>query len=84
MKKIVRVTQDVEVEIDEAKFSPEFMKEFRESFYKFNTLDEHLEHLAQLEARGVIRGDNFIEGYGDPKGMGISMHVELCETEVIE
>jgi hypothetical protein len=84
MKKIVLVTQEVEVEIDETKFSPQFMKEFRESFFQFHTLDKHIEHLAQLEARGVIYNDSFIEGYGNPSDMGISMSIESCETEIIE
>jgi len=83
MKKTVLVTQEVEVEIDESKFSPEFMKEFRESFYPFQTMDQHIEHLAQMEARGVIHNDNFIEGYGKPSDMGISIHIDSCETEII-
>ena len=83
MKRTVIVTQEVEVEVDETKFSPEFMTEFRESFYPFQTIDKHIEHLAQMEARGVIHGDSFIEGYGNPRDMGISIRIESCETEIV-
>lgn len=88
MKKHVTVSQQVEVEIDETKFTPEFLAEFRSSFYQFDTVDEHVGHLAQLYARGLIAdfGDPFIEGYGHQSEMGI----RLCEvrhsleTEIVE
>lgn len=82
MKKTVQVTQFVEVEVDETKFTPEFMEMFQNVFFKFETIDEHLEHLAQLEARGVIRGD-FIEGYGHQKDMGIRIRITDMETELV-
>lgn len=65
MKKAVEVTFVVEVEYDESKFTPEFMAEFRKDFYNFQTVDRHIEHIASLEARGLIGGDRFVEGYGD-------------------
>ena len=80
MKRIVEVMQSVEVEIDESKFTPEFMAEFRESFYQFRTIERHIEHLAQLEARGLSR--DFIEGYGPAEDFGIKMRVIDCESEI--
>lgn len=70
--KKVQVTQVVEVTVDETKFDPAFMQEFRESFYKFTTLDDHVEHLGQMYARGLYGNGDFIEGYGPAKDMGIS------------
>ena len=63
--KKVLVSQVVTVTVDETKFTPEFYAEFRASMYPFDSLDEHIEHLAQLHARGIADGPNdFIEGYG--------------------
>ena len=85
MKKLVAVTQYVSVEIDETKFDNRFLEEFRESFYEFD-LDDHFKHLAQLEASGLTGCgiDNFIEGYGPAKDMGIDMSVEDIEVELVE
>jgi hypothetical protein len=72
MKRWVDVEFSVEVEVDESKFTPEFMAEFRESFYPFTTIEEHIEHLAQLYVRGIAQPYNdFIEGYGMSDDFGI-------------
>lgn len=63
------LTFEVEVELDEAKFDEAFLAEFRESFYPFFDVERHVEHIAQLEARGLL--DDFTEGYGPIKDMGI-------------
>jgi hypothetical protein len=82
MKRTAIVTQYVEVEIDEAKFTPEFMEEFRKSFYNFRTIEEYIEHLAQMVARGVYSEHaEFIEGYGPPDEMGIKVKILDNETE---
>lgn len=81
MKRTVRVIQEVEVENDETKFTPQFMQEFRESFFDFGTIEQHIEHLAQLEARSIY--GEFIEGYGKRSDMGISMKVKDFETELV-
>lgn len=47
-------------------------EEFRQSFYPFFTLEDHLGHLAQLFTRGIVDNGEFIEGYGPAKEMGIS------------
>ena len=86
MKKTIFVTieKQIEVEIDKSKFDETFMQEFRDSFYKFNTINEHIEHLAQLAARGYANRwsphelGEFIEGYGHVKEMGIKLE-ELSE-----
>ena len=51
--KKVHVTSVVNVTIDESKFDAAFMQEFRESFYNLTTLDDHIEHLGQMYARGL-------------------------------
>ena len=85
MKRSVGVSQLVEVEIDEAKFTPEFMAEFRASFFDFHTIEQHIEHLAQLHARGIAENwSDFIEGYGDPKDFGISFSGTTQETQIVD
>jgi hypothetical protein len=82
----VEVRQIVTVDLDENKFDEAFMQEFRESFYNFDKLSEHAEHIAQMEARGLIDatfGDGFIEGYGPASEMGIKARVGDIETEVL-
>lgn len=83
----VLVTQEVEVTLDAAKFDEAFMEEFRESFFPFDELQEHAQHIAQLQARGMIdatpRVGFFIEGYGESKEMGIVAEVIETEIEVL-
>jgi hypothetical protein len=76
VKREIDVTQTVTVELDESRFTPEFMEEFRRYFYEFDTIDEHFDHLAQLAARGVIETPCFIEGYGKSENMGIVVRVD--------
>ncbi len=74
VKRIVEITSTVrvEVEVDEAKFTPEFIAEFESYMFSAPTLNDHVENLASLYARGVVdRLDTFIEGYGAPGDMGI-------------
>lgn len=83
--KTVAVTQYVEVTIDETKFDEAFMEEFRDSFYKtFDTTDKHIEHLAQLHARGIVDNLDFIEGYGPAKDMGIKFDIDDTEIEIVD
>jgi hypothetical protein len=63
----VDITQRLYVEIDETKFTPEWLADFRKTFYNFQSVQDHVEHLARLEAAGIIHTqdrDCFIEGYG--------------------
>jgi hypothetical protein len=78
MKRTVEVRFVVDVEMDDSKFTPEFMEEFRKTFFDFETLDEHACHLAQLAAREVL-DENFTEGYGPLKGMGIKTQVMMAD-----
>jgi hypothetical protein len=82
VSKQIAVTQIVEVSVDESKFTPDFLAEFREHFYQFQSIDEHLKHLAQLHARGLCDDDSFIEGYGPAIDFGIKVKVFHGETEI--
>jgi len=86
MKRQIEVTQIIEVEVDESKFDEQFLREFRESFYSFDTLDEHIEHLGQLYARGIFSGlgNPFIEGYGPADEMGIKFREIDQEQRVLD
>jgi len=87
MKRTVEFTVNIDVEIDEAKFTDEFMKEFSESFYKFKKLEYHIEHLAYQELAGLVTGhaNQFIEGYGPIDRMGIKISdLECIYTHVQE
>lgn len=82
MKRIVTVTQSVEVEIDENKFTESFLEEYRQLFSDLD-IEGHIENLAQLHARGLADSyTNCIEGYGSPGDMGISMSVLWQEEEI--
>lgn len=80
--KTVLVTLRIDVTVDESKFTPEFMQEFREGFFDANTIDEHREHLAQMHARGICDDDGFIEGYGPAQDMGIKFNHIETDTEI--
>lgn len=81
MKKQVAVILVVEVDVDETKFTDAWMTEWRQSFYPFRTVDRHIEHIAQLEARSSLNED-FTEGYGPLSEMGIKAKV-IDQTEDI-
>ena len=84
----IEVRQTVRVKLDPARFTPEFMTEFRANFFPLYGLEDHAEHLAQLVARGVAElspylPKEFVEGYGPIGEMGISAEVTGCEEEVL-
>jgi hypothetical protein len=81
-KRTIRVTQWIEVSYDDDKFTEEFMKEFQEVFYPFDSVDEHIKHIAQMFARGVISNHGFVEGYGDIRNFGVKCTVE--DYEIIQ
>lgn len=84
MKKTVRVTQTIEVTIDEDKFDEEFLQEFRESFYPFHDVNDHIQHLAQLYARGIAYDSPtcFIKGYRQESDMGIKFDTIEIDIEI--
>ncbi len=69
MRYRAKVVFNVEIELDESKFDEAFMSEFRKHYYDFDEFKDHVEHLAQLEARDLLVG--FVEGYGPIESMGI-------------
>ncbi len=79
----VEVLTTVEVTIDDQKLDQEFMDDFSRYFYELDTLEEHACYLAQLEAREMIGWDDFVEGYGDLKELGIELKVIDRTEEVI-
>lgn len=81
MKKTVRVEQWVEIEVDELKFTDSFMAEFRHYLYPFSTIEDHIKHLAQLKARGML-SDSFVEGYGPPSGFGLQAEIVGQEEDI--
>lgn len=84
--RLVQVTMTVEVTVDETKFDETFMTEFRKYMYpNFTTLDRHMEHLAQMHARGLYTDEDFIEGYGQAKDMGIGLdRLIVVEMDVLK
>lgn len=80
----VLVEQTISVSVDETKFTPQFMEEFRASMYPFHSVQDHIEHLAQLYARGVVHElTKFIEGYGPPSDFGIRFEYIDGSEEVL-
>lgn len=80
MQRTVECTIRVRVQVDETKFTEAFMAEFREHFFPFQTIEEHIEHLGQLAARGELNL-NFIEGYGPSALMGIRVSDPFDDIE---
>lgn len=82
----VEVTQTVIVTLDETKFDDAFMADFQASFFSFDSLEEHAEHLAQLHARGIVDiedGDEFVEGYGPAASMGLRATIDYVDTVLV-
>lgn len=72
----VGVTRTVEVTIDESKFTAKFLAEFREHFYPYSDIRQHIEHLAWLAAADRLEdGGTFADGYGLLAEMGIKLRV---------
>lgn len=83
----IEVRQTVRVTVDETKFTPEFLAEFHGSFFRIDTVEEHLMHIAQLIARGVVEigetQSEFIEGYGRARDFGISGRAISCSEDIV-
>ena len=84
---IINVESEIQVTLDESKFTKEFLADFREHFYPFTSLEQHACHLAQLQARGLIdepqTTNRFIEGYGPANEMGIETVTIDCEAFIV-
>jgi hypothetical protein len=70
------VTGDFAVTVDESKFTQAFLEEFSSFMFPVDSVDDCIDHLGLMFARGVIDGSTkFIEGYGDVAEMGIKFEV---------
>lgn len=90
----VEVMQLVRVTLDASKFDKAFAAEFNSSIFDAgdpddvldDMLGEHAEHIAQLQARGIIDltppMSEFVEGYGPSKDMGIAAEVISTDIEI--
>lgn len=83
MKRTVVVTFDVDVTVDESKLTEEWLAEWRTSFYNFGTVEDHIRHIGQLAARGML-DSSFTEGYGPLADMGIEATVTAQEMEIVK
>jgi hypothetical protein len=81
MLRTVEATFAIQVEVDENKFTPKFIAEFKENFYSFETIDVHIQHIALLEVHGLLNKD-FTEGYGRLDDMGIKAKILYTDSEI--
>ena len=81
MRYTVTVSQLVDIDLDESKFTPEFIEEYKNSFYPYTDIEDHAGHLAQLCARGLL--GEFVEGYGTAKDFGIKAEVVDSDISVL-
>ncbi len=79
--RVVVVRFTVEVEMDDAAFTPDFMAEFGNVISPGFDLEDHAEYIAWMECRGLLQPD-FTEGYGPLAPLGISARIISDETEV--
>jgi hypothetical protein len=79
MKKIVKVIQEVEVNIDETKFTDEFMSKLKE-WYRLVSIDDFVKYVAILKSKGgcSIAFDRLCEQYN------VGYHVETSKVEISE
>ena len=87
----IEVKIDVDVELHEEAFTPEFLKSYSGMMYPLDSIKEHAENIAQLLARGVmepvegrIGTDQFIEGYGEIGRFVKKARIGTLVTELTE
>lgn len=80
------VITTVGVEVDESKFTPEFIEDFSKHFFDIEDVEGHRAYLAELFATGRISGmsNEFVEGYGVLKDMGIRLKMIATAVETEE
>lgn len=85
-KGIVGVSVDVEVTVDEGKFTPDFYREFdrKNAFPLAHNLSSHLVHLAKLYTSGAIGDGLDVPGYGNLKEMNIEFKILGQSGRIIE
>ena len=84
MKKMTfSVNTEIEVTVDETKFTDEFLEEFNTTMFQCDEVEDHMRHIAELAGTGQIGiFDDFLEGYGPLEDFGIKFTVkdsEVCE-----
>ncbi len=72
----VEVTTYLTVKIDEDVISDEFNEVFSDGIFPADCSEDHAEHLAEMETRGLIGFDRFVEGYGDLMDLSCSVKVD--------
>jgi len=80
----VEVVIVVRVTVDETKFTPEFMAEFAAAITNYDTVEEHVENLAWLHARGIVEEGDRVEGYGPLDELGVGFTVTSEEQHLLE
>ena len=84
MKKEVEVVlvKNFMVEVDESKFTPEFMQGFNETIYEIEDIEGHIKNLAELATNGAFDPsfNDFVEGYGFLSEMGIKITEKMSDT----
>jgi hypothetical protein len=85
MTKTITVIQEIEVTVDESRFTAEFMENFSRYFHGLESIEEHMQFIAKCRARGfVVSSSEFLEGYGKLSDFGISfgnVNVYVSEPE---
>lgn len=84
MKKTVQLIVEIDVEVDEAKFTPEFMETYRSYINRTAyDIDDHIKQLAYVGVRDEPSGFDFVEGYGPIDQMGIKIgEPDFVEIEI--
>ncbi|WP_057465582.1 hypothetical protein [Pseudovibrio sp. POLY-S9] len=68
----VEMKSTVLMDIDESKFTDEFMEQYRQLIDPgFSEVRDHADLLAYLNLREIAENGSFIEGYGDLKQQGV-------------
>ena len=83
----VEVKSIIKIELDDEKFTPEFVKEFNSTMFHCGDLDDKnsmlFDHAANI-ARYITQPntwETFIDGYGELKEMGIKLLSESTEAD---
>lgn len=87
MTKTITVTQEIEVTVDESRFTPEFMENYSKYFHECEAVEDHMKYIAESYARGIVMSNHdFLEGYGKLNEFGIKCKrdsVEVAEPESV-
>lgn len=78
----VKISRTVIVEVDEEKFTEEFMEEFRKLFYPFTSIGDHAAFIGKSYMNYVVTSaDDFLEGYGELSDFGVKFIGAIDEDE---